>query len=361
MAQRLRKVALLEPKDPRWGLEVRRRGGLFARIGVAEGLRLSPVDDTRFFMQIADYELPREAPAEVDQKAWDGWRAVARQDAKPRHQSLFEYSLEGVYQFPELLGAETLTQRGRRALSRLVLNSMRCWPSGWEQATVRKVYGDRSTWRITSPLKHWLSTLPWLVDGSSSERLLSDRWLVPISLLQGQQDRFRHLRPLTLDLSRSLEADTELADTLKRLGLNVYPTDGERIGPELLNALAAAWRTQPELAARFNILLGQVRHAWHHFDEGGQLPDEFLVWTARRRFEVLDGESLRDMYLPDDAEKGRDRFGQGGKGVLEMPVREANRLACFTGRCDGDPPGVGAGGADTDRRRRVDRGVRRGE
>ena len=62
--------------------------------------------------------------------------------------------------------------------------------------------------------------------------------------------------------------------------------------------------------------------------EGGQLPDEFLVWTARRRFEVLDGESLRDMYLPDDAEKGRSVW-EGGKGVLEMPVREANRLAAL--------------------------------
>ena len=328
VAQRLRKTALLRPDDPRWGLEVGRHGDLFARIGVTEGLRLSPVNDVRFFMQISDYKLPREAPAEVDRKAWDGWRAAARREARPRHQSLFEYSLKGVYRLPELHGVETLSRRGRRALSRLVLDSMRGWPSGWEQATVRKVSGALSTWRITSPLKHWLSTLPWLVDGSSSERPLSERWLVPISLLRGQQDRFRHLRPLTLDLSRRLEAVPEPADTLKGLGLNVYPTDGQRIGPELLNALAAAWRAQPELAARFNVFLGQVRHAWQHFDERGQLPDEFLVWAARRRFEVLDGESLRDMYLPDDAEKGRS-VRESGKGVLEMPVREANRLAAL--------------------------------
>ena len=114
----------------------------------------------------------------------------------------------------------------------------------------------------------------------------------------------------------------------KRLGLNVYPTDGERIGPELLNALAAAWRVQREMAARFNIFLGQVRHAWQHFDESDELPDEFLVWTAPRRFEVLDGDSLRGMYLPDDAEKGRS-VRESGKGVLEMPVREANRLSAL--------------------------------
>ena len=326
MAQRLRKTALLRPDDPRWGLNVGRQGGLFARIGVAEGLRLSPVHDVRFWMQITDYELPREAPAKVDQKAWDGWRAAVRQKARPRHQSVFEYSLEDVYWLPELHRVETLTGRGRRVLSRLVLDSFRCWPFEWQRATIRKVHGERSTWRITSPLKHWLSTLPWLLDGSSSERPLSERWLVPIGLLRGQQDRFRHLRPLTLDLSRRLEADAELADTLNGLGLNVYPTDGERIGPALLDALAAAWRAQPELAARFNIFLGQVRHAWQHFDESGELPDGFLVWTAHRRFEVLDGESLRNMYLPDDAEKGRS-VRESGKGVLEMPVRDANRLA----------------------------------
>ena len=326
MAQRLRRTVLLRPEDPRWGLEVGRHGGLFACIGVVEGLRLSPVNDVCFWMQKSDYELPREAPAEVDRKAWDGWRAAAHREAKPRHQSLFEYSLEGVYRLPELHGVEALSRPGRRALSRLVLDSMRCWPSGWKQATVRKVHGEWSTWRITSPLKYWLSTFPWLVDGPGSERSLSERWLVPISLLRWQRDRFRHLRPLTPELSRRLEVEPELADTLKGLGLNVYPTDGKHIGPELLNALAVAWRAQPELAVRFDVFLGQVRHAWQHFDERGELPDEFLVWTARRRFEVLDGDGLRDTYLPDDAEKSRS-IRENGKGVLEMPVGKAKRLA----------------------------------
>lgn len=326
MAHRLRKTALLRPEDPRWGLEVEQCGDLFTRIGVVPGLRLSPVKGVRFWMQMSDYELPREAPPEVDQKAWDGWRAAAHREARPQYQSLFEYSLEGVYWLPELYGVEALSRRGRRALSRLVLDSVRCWPSGWKQATIRKVHGERRTWQITSPLKYWLSTLPWLADGSGSERPLSERWLVPTSLLRGQQDRFRHLRPLTLELSRRLEADPDLAEALKGLGLNLFPSDGERIGPELLNALAAAWRAQPELAARFDVFLGQVRHAWQHFDERGELPDDFLVWTTRRRFEVLDRDNLRDTYLPDDAEKSRS-IRDNEKGVLEMPVREANRLA----------------------------------
>ena len=325
-ADRLRNTALLRPDDPTWGLDVGLYGDLFARVGVTKGLRLYPANKIRFHMQMPDYELPREAPAEVDQEDWERWRTAVRREARPRHQGSFEYSLEGVYRLPELHRADTFTRRGRRTLSRLILDSIRSWPSGWEQATVRKVRGEWSTKQITSPLKHWLSALSWLGDGSISERPLSERWFVPMSLLRGQQDRFRHLRPLTLELSRRLEADQELADTLKGLGLNFYPTDGERIGPELLNALAAAWRTQPELAGRFDVFLGQVRHAWQHFDENGQLPSEFLVWIARRRFEVLDRESLHDMYLPDDGEKGRS-VRESGKGTLEMRVREANRLA----------------------------------
>ena len=323
--KRLHGTALLGPGDPRWGLDVGRRGDLFARIGVAEGLRLSRVDPVSFWMRIPDYQLPREAPAGVDQEAWDGWRAVAGEDARPRHQGWFAYSLEGVFWLPELDGAEGLTRRGRQALSRLVLDSMGCWPAGWELATIRKVRGERISWRITSPLKHWLSTHSWLTDGFGTERVLLDRWHVPTSLLQGHQDRFRHLRPLTLALSRRLEEDADLAGTLEGLGLNVYPTDRESIGPALLNALAAAWRAQPELVARFNVFLGQVRHAWQHFDGDGQLPDEFLVWTERRRFEVVDGEGLADAYLPDDVEKGRSVRGSG-KGILEMLVRDANRL-----------------------------------
>ena len=83
MGQRLRRTALLRPGDPRWGLNVGQHGGLFARIGVAKGLRLSCVDPISFEMQIPGYELPREAPDGVDQEAWDGWRAFAQQEARP--------------------------------------------------------------------------------------------------------------------------------------------------------------------------------------------------------------------------------------------------------------------------------------
>ena len=167
-----------------------------------------------------------------------------RAEAEPEYVGPFDYRLEGVLDLPELHGCGDLSQGGRRVFSRLVFDSIGGWSAGWEQATVRKVGGEASVRPITSPLKHWLGVTAWFSDGVGGERLLAERWLVPMSLLRGQRERFRHLRPLSLELSRRLDGEAELLGTLQRLGLNVYPTDGERIGPELLDALAEAWRTE---------------------------------------------------------------------------------------------------------------------
>ena len=325
-AERLREAAVLDPGDPRWGLDVDGQGGLFARIGVADGLRLRRVDDMRFRMAQYDYELPQAAPTGVDGAAWAGWRTAVLPEAEPSHIGWFDYSLERVFHLPELYGCADLSQRGRRAFSRLVVDSMRGWPGGWEEVTIRKVAGEWRRWSITSPLKHWLNTMAWLADGGTAERALPNRWLVPTSLLRGHSERFHHLRPLSLELSRRLDTDAELRAGLERLGLNVYPTDGDRIGPELLDALADAWLTQRVVPGRFDIFLGQLRHAWQHLDQGRGLPKMFLIRTARRGFDVLDGDGLRDVYLVDDPDKGRS-LREGGTRILEMELREANQLA----------------------------------
>ena len=325
MGERLRETMLLDPTDPRWGVDVGGRESLFARIGVAQGLRLKPVDKMRFQMAQHNYELPQKTPSGADSTAWEKWRTAIRHEAEPQYVGWFKYSLERVFHLSELAECTNLSQRGREALSQLIVDSMSGWPEGWEKATIRKVDGNRHSWDITAPLKHWLSTIPWLSDGTVEERPLSDRWLVPTSLLRGQHERFRHLRPLSLDLSHRLDMGEELKEGLRRLGLNVYPTDGEKIGPELLNALADAWNAQRVPLGRFDIFLGQLRHAWQHLDQTKGLPSLYVIRTAPRRFEVRDGGGLRNVYLADDNEKGRSVRERAQ--VLEMELREANRFA----------------------------------
>ena len=323
--ERLRATALLDPGDARWGVDVGGRADLFARIGVAKGLRLRPAERLRFEMAQDDYELPGTAPSGAPPEPWEAWRAAVHPEAEPKHVGPFNYYLEGVLDLPELHVCGHLSQGGRRVFSRLVVDSMQDWPARWEQATVRKSGGEASVWRITSPVKHWLSAMPWFSDGVGGERVLADRWLVPMSLIRGQGEQFGHLRPLPRELSRRLDGEAELLGALQRLGLNVYPTDGERIGPELLDALAEAWQTERVLPGQFDVFLGQLRHAWQHLDESRGLPAAFLVRTAHRRFEVVDSAGLAGVYLPDDAAKGR-ALREEDKPVLEMEVALARRL-----------------------------------
>ena len=327
----LLRCALLSPDDPRWGAGIEPGhpetetadapglGDLFARAGVVDGLRLEVCDSIRFWMSGADRTLPDEAPVGIPQSAWDDWKQAVRGQVKPRHSGWFEYDLRDVTVLAPLHRSD-LGDSARTALSNLILTSLPHWEEGWDQVTIRKVGGEPFSQRITSPLKHWLSTLPWLQDGSDEAhtpqqepRPLRQRWLVPTSLLRDQKDRFRHLAPLD-KLAQRLGRDEALLYALAKLGLNVYPTEeDDRTGPVLLDALAGvvqgladgveAHDVMP--AGGFDVLLGQVRHAWRHFDPNRELPKRFVVRTRPHKFEVRTAANVGDAYLPDHAARTR--------------------------------------------------------
>ena len=100
--ERLHATALLDPGDARWGVDIGGRADLFARIGVAKGLRLRPADRLRFQMAQHDYDLPGTAPSGVPRDTWEAWRAAVRPEAEPKHVGPFNYYLEGVLDLPEL-------------------------------------------------------------------------------------------------------------------------------------------------------------------------------------------------------------------------------------------------------------------
>ena len=323
--RRLHQTALVPPNDPRWGTVVEDRGELFARAGVFDGLRLQPAPAARFGMSQGFRDLPDEPPADTPRTAWDDWRNTVRDEVVPEFVSWFSYDLSGVQLLPAIHHRAKLSAPGRRALSDLVLASLVQWETGWQSVTVTKVSGADWRTRITSPLKYWLTTLPWLTDGSAVEPLCR-RWLVPESLLRGQRERYAHLDPLSLELARRLNAEASLQRTVADLGLNVYPTENEWTGPELLDALAAAWSGDRVPAGRFDVFLGQVRDAWRHLDPDKGLPGTFLVRTGQRKLSTRAVGELADVFLPDERSRARS-LQEYGKPILEMEVSDARRTA----------------------------------
>lgn len=324
-AIQLRKTALLPPDDPCWGTFVEDRDKLFLRLGVVDGLRLQSVPEVCFSMCEWSYELPTKAPVGISQTAWDDWRESVRENVKPHYSSRFDYTLDGIQLLPEIHYLSKLSPAGRNTLSHLILASIGSWSYGWKSAKVTKCSGVHWSCSVKSPLSYWLKTQAWLSD-RNTVKPLSHRWLVPVSLLQGQGDRFIHLDPLSIDLTRKLEDEPELKSALIRLGLNVYPTEKDWTGPELLEALAAAWDAKRVPAGRFDVFLGQVRYAWQHLDPGKRLPKVFLVRTAQRTFSTYRQNELADVYLPDNRDRTRS-LHEHGKYILEMHTTDATRLA----------------------------------
>lgn len=330
-AKRLRRTALLPPDDSRWGVVVEDRGELLGRAGVVDGLRLRRVPDIRFHMQGSGFhELPGQVPTGIPSEAWDAWREAVRGEAKPLYEGFFEYELSEVRLLPEIHYLTRLNSSGRDALSRLVLASLGHWSTGWDSVVIDKTTGHGWSKRITSPLKYWLKTLAWLGDRANVEEPLRRRWMVPESYLRGQRERYSYLDPLSLGLARRLNDDPQLKDALVGLGLNVYPTEEDRTGPALLDALATAWTAKRVSPGRFDVFLGQVRDAWKHLDPDKGLPDAFLVRTGRRTFATREGDELADIYLPDDRDRTRS-LQEHGKQTLEMlPLDARGKAATLT-------------------------------
>ena len=327
-AQRLLGTVLLPPDDERWHVSMEGRSQLFARAGVVEGLRLRSVHDVHFGMSSYGKvnDLSEKRPADIPPSVWAEWCEIAKQRLQPHFRGGFRYRLSGIRVLPGIDHLAELKPTGHRALSRLILASLRDWNTSWESVTVKKD-DDGQRWQeaVTSPLKHWLSTFAWLNDGTERRQPLSRRWLVPLG---EQLERYSHLDPLSRTLANGLAADHGLTEQLVRLGLNVYPTENDKTGPELLDALAAAWANNRVPTGRFDVFLGQVRDAWQHLDPSSGLPKTFLTRTGRRTFSTCGRVELRHIYLPDDEDRTRT-LQDHGKAILEMrsKVARARELA----------------------------------
>ena len=348
-AQLLRS-ALLPPDDDRWspradkrgvdgrhedGTDLENRAELFARAGVVSGLRLEACEPIRFKMSRSHPNLPDTSPGAIPQSAWDDWKQAALGQVKPHWKGWFEHELQDVTVLP-ILHREDLGDSAQTALSNLLLASLSHWKPGWEKVTIRRTWWSQ---RIPSPLKHWLSTLPWLDDShhdgqghGEGPRPLHQRWLVPGSLLRGQSGRFRHLSPLALPVAQQLGDDAEMVEVLEGLGLNVYPTEDALTGPALLETLADVAERLADgghvrsamPAGGFDVLLGQIRHGWRHLDPERDLPTRFIIRTTPRTLTVRTRDELKDVYLPDHSWNTR-LLREHGQPIVAMRPEEASK------------------------------------
>lgn len=323
-AGRLGGTMLLPLDDERWrGIAMSRE--LLTRAGVVDGLRLSEIDIS---FSMTNYYGSPDAPPDTPAEAWIDWFRTVEDDIRTRAAYLtsFEYRFQ-VRILPEIHHLAELKPSGRNALSRLILASLGSWDSSWRLVNVRKVRGRYGEALVDSPLKHWLRTFPWLCDDAEEAVPISERWLVPASLLRGQIELYSHIDPLSLPLAQELDESSILLKQLVDLGLNVYPVQSEdEVGPELLDALARAWAAGRVSGARFNVFLGQVRDGWRHWDPERGFPSMFPVRIGRRQFAVREGGELAGVYLPDDRDRTRT-LREYGKPILEMNLADAGRLA----------------------------------
>lgn len=328
-ARGLAAVMLLPPSDERWLFNVDAQSEFFDRAGVLEGLwpRSPQPVDLAFQMSAYSNNLLEKLPSNTPSEAWATWYGAVSAQVQPYYVGLYEYDLSGLLLLPEIHHLSSLTRRGRLAFSNLLLRSIYRWSTSWGSVTIRKRSGQSWQTHATSPLKHWLQSMSWLVDELDKDaQPLSQRWLIPESLPRVPAERYAHLDPLSLDLTKRLAVETTLRDRLAMLGLNVYPTEDDRTGPELLNALAQAWVDGPVPPGRFDVFLGQVREAWHRLDPDAGLPNTFLIRTGRRSLSAHQGNELNHVFLPNNRERSRALQGHG-KSVLEMDDRDARHLA----------------------------------
>ena len=334
-ALRLKKTMLLAPSDKRWLMNVDHLDDFLVRLGVVDGLRLDVAEIT-FSMSEYSNDLQERPPPDTPTEAWVNWCNSVSEVVQPSYVMWHDYKLSGLQLLPEIHHLAALKRPGRDALSNLVLSSIGDWSTDWAEVTVSKVGGQRWKTTTTSPLMYWLRTSAWLsdqdpqgdseiVETCNEAQALSQRWLVPSSLLRGGRTRYAHLDPLSLDLLKRLDVEPSVKEQLIKLGLNVYPTeDDDKTGPELLEALARAWDEDRVPSARFDAFLGQVREAWSHFVPDRGLPNTFLVRTGRRSFSTRARDEIANVFLPDHQSRSR---ALRDHGILDMRPQDANRLA----------------------------------
>ena len=269
-AKHARSRLLLSPDDPAWdGLgattqDLLRRGGVF------DGLRLEAVRadtwQSQFNASVHSFELPPATPPGFDAEFWAEYKKHVESTVRGGFQGLQPYVVGTLHHFPGMADGP-LHDAAREALCELILKSLPRWADGMEPVTFSKRGGQADRRTSVSPLKHFLQTRTWLAVPGERTTIQwsrpSERWHVPADAVSRRLTHFAHLRALPYALARRLDTDPELASRIHQLGMPYLDLHAETSDPGLLTELIAAIGS--ETAPEPNVLLGQLRDAWHRF------------------------------------------------------------------------------------------------
>lgn len=296
---------LRTPADSAWGAAGQDAMALLATGGVFDGLRLEDVKPTawtsRFRAGGGERRLPGPPPS-LSLEFWAEFGAAVNEQIKPPFVTQQTYEAQSFFIFPGMVSFAKLADEPRIALCELILKSLPEWRNGLEEWSFVKREGQSGRFSVASPLRHFLRTAGWLAvweDKRMNWAAPSQRWLVPPDTLAGRARQFAHLRPVPMEMARTIAERPALSEVLRSLGLRFFDPHATSSSPALLLALTAA--VGSDEVSDTNVLLGQLRDAWQWFRPAtGQAALQQLAARQRdRRLVVVTPTTEAPAYVPD--------------------------------------------------------------
>lgn len=300
-----RQRLLLAPGDAAWGGAAQGAMSLLSAGGVFDGLRLDEIKPTTWASRVraagGERRLP-SPPTSLSGEFWSEFVAAVKGQIKPPFITQQTYEAESVHVFPGMAAYAKLPEELRVALCELILTSLPEWRPGLEDWSFVKREGQWGRFSVTSPLRHFLQSAAWLVvreDRRMTWAVPAQRWFVPPDVLAGRLRQFAPLRPIPLDMARTVIQRPALGEVLRSLGLRFFDPHATSSSPTLLLALTAA--VGSDEVSDTNVLLGQLRDAWQWFRPvAGQAALQQLAVRQRdRRLVVVTPTAEAPAYVPD--------------------------------------------------------------
>jgi hypothetical protein len=333
-AKAARARLLLPPTDDAWLGISPAEVDLLPMGGVFDGLRLMSVHpkswNSTFRASASSFPLPSQPPAVFSQELWNEWINEATETERKITKTEHEWQVGSMHSFPGMADYFSLSDSAREALSKLILASLPRWESGLKDVYITKESGQWDRLSVTSPLRIFLRARRWLAVHERENRPTvwsnpAGRWLVPADVLVGHARHYAHLRPMPVELARSIGQRQDLLAGLKSLDMPVFDPHSETASPRLLKALTEAVDSGDIVDA--NVLLGQIREAWRLFRPGESAAalEQLPVRRRDKRLTKVTPSLGERVFVPDTAAYAAE-LEANDFPVIAMHVRDAKAL-----------------------------------